>query len=483
MASTSAESRPAKTAPFRDIRLFLLLLVIPFVLRLLPFRDTHSWDEATYLQHAEIFAGARANYSELNYRPPLLSVIIAIGYLVWHSTIMAHLIVAALATLGIYCLYRFAAEFYERRIALLAAILYAYAPLPLILGHFILTDAVAFTFMTAAAWRFVRGRNHDGWISGLLAAAAALTRFPALSLLVFFAIHATRVRLPARYLMRTAAGFLAGIAPYLALNQAWWGGWWKPFASGMGKLAILGSPWLYLLGLPLVMSTAVIGLFFYPRLVRTGQATSPDLTLWLWAVVYCLTMACLPLKEIRYLLPAAMALFPIAASGLYHRMRLENDRAWRRIMLIGPLAQLAPILFAGAYAMAIPGHMNATPAQVREVLQDSSEVRTVGLWLKTNVPPETRVYCSAEYPILAYYSGLTVIKISGRQASKPEWIARRMDRPGLFVMSSRFLAEDHLPPAFFDFNPAFSRLWKSGSYIVYAYRGPGAIRFENAADR
>lgn len=55
---------------------FLVLLIAAgFVLRLWPLSKVRFWDETVYLQNAEVICCGKANYSELDSRPPVLSLI------------------------------------------------------------------------------------------------------------------------------------------------------------------------------------------------------------------------------------------------------------------------------------------------------------------------------------------------------------------------------------------------------------------------
>lgn len=57
---------------------FLIMLVAcGFLVRLLPIARCHFWDETVYLQNAEVICCGKSNYSELDNRPPLLSLIFA----------------------------------------------------------------------------------------------------------------------------------------------------------------------------------------------------------------------------------------------------------------------------------------------------------------------------------------------------------------------------------------------------------------------
>ena len=78
-------------------RTFLvLLLVAGFVLRVWGVTKMHSWDENVYLQHGEILCCGKSNYSELDYRPPLLSLLYAGAFLAWNSSYAAAIVTALL---------------------------------------------------------------------------------------------------------------------------------------------------------------------------------------------------------------------------------------------------------------------------------------------------------------------------------------------------------------------------------------------------
>ena len=80
---------------------FLVLLVAAaFLLRLWPISRGHFWDEAVYLQDAEVICCGKINYSELDSRPPLLSLLFDAMFLVWHSAFAANVATALLNALG-----------------------------------------------------------------------------------------------------------------------------------------------------------------------------------------------------------------------------------------------------------------------------------------------------------------------------------------------------------------------------------------------
>src|ERR1019366_8787234 len=57
--------------------LLFLLVAAAFLVRIWGISKTHFWDEMVYLQNAQVICCGKINYSELDYRPPLLSLISA----------------------------------------------------------------------------------------------------------------------------------------------------------------------------------------------------------------------------------------------------------------------------------------------------------------------------------------------------------------------------------------------------------------------
>ncbi|MEM5772736.1 MAG: glycosyltransferase family 39 protein, partial [Candidatus Aenigmatarchaeota archaeon] len=132
-------------------KILIFLFLIGFFIRLSPIRSDssfHYWDESIYLQHAEILGGYREdNYNEFDFRPPLLPVLIMLGYKIYHSVITAHFIVAFIASLGIISTFFLTKSFLKNeKIALFAAIIFAFNPLHIVLSHSILVDSMLPTF-------------------------------------------------------------------------------------------------------------------------------------------------------------------------------------------------------------------------------------------------------------------------------------------------------------------------------------------------
>src|SRR5579864_4065030 len=77
-----------------------LLIGAAFVLRVWGLSKMHFWDETVYLQNAQVICCGKTNYSELDFRPPLISLIYAGVFLLWRHIYAACIVAAFLNALG-----------------------------------------------------------------------------------------------------------------------------------------------------------------------------------------------------------------------------------------------------------------------------------------------------------------------------------------------------------------------------------------------
>jgi len=106
----------------------VLLVMAAFLLRVWPLSKVHFWDEAVYLQNAEVICCGKVNYSELASRPPLLSLIFAAVFLLWHHVYAACIATALLNALGPALLYLSGRMVAGRIPAAIASMLLAFSP-------------------------------------------------------------------------------------------------------------------------------------------------------------------------------------------------------------------------------------------------------------------------------------------------------------------------------------------------------------------
>src|SRR5258707_14693095 len=218
---------------------FVALLVgAAFVLRLWPLSKAHFWDEAVYLQNAEVICCGKTNYSELSSRPPLLSLVFAGVFLLWNNVYAASLVTAFLNALGPLFLYFSGRIAKGRAAAAIASLLLAFSPFFVgafpawfvsdDTGNSLLSDSPALTLILVSFWLLLRAlRNQTDRrlaYAGFAFALVVLMRFASLSsvavlsLLVLFANRGGGVA------FALGIGFTTGFAPYLCWSRLRYGG-------------------------------------------------------------------------------------------------------------------------------------------------------------------------------------------------------------------------------------------------------------------
>src|SRR5438132_9963553 len=71
------------------------------MVRAVPLTYSHFWDETVFLQHAGVIVDGRSNYQEFFHRPPLLSVLYALGFALWDNIYVANIVQAIVTTLAV----------------------------------------------------------------------------------------------------------------------------------------------------------------------------------------------------------------------------------------------------------------------------------------------------------------------------------------------------------------------------------------------
>ena len=94
-----------------------VLFVAGFVVRVWGMSHRHGWDENVYLQNAELICCGKSNYNEIDSRPPLLSLLFAGAFRVWHSDYAAYLVTSVMNALGPVFLYLAGRMYVGRRAA------------------------------------------------------------------------------------------------------------------------------------------------------------------------------------------------------------------------------------------------------------------------------------------------------------------------------------------------------------------------------
>jgi 4-amino-4-deoxy-L-arabinose transferase-like glycosyltransferase len=470
-----------------------LLIAAAFILRFWGLSKMHFWDETVYLQNAQVICCGKANYSELDSRPPLLSLIFAAVFLLWHNVYAASIATALLNALGPALLYVSARMIAGRIPAAIASLLLAFSPFFVGIfptgfvsddtGNSLLSDSPALTLILLSFWLLLRALRKQTDLrfacAGFVLALTVLMRFPSLSSVGVLSLLVLAADRWWRAALACGAGFAAGIGPYLCWSRFRYGGFFRTFRNGWGYFQGPGESFLFYLRnfgnifswITLAGLVLWIGRWAWENWKQKGgdHPVSPvehtagkrsrtlEAFLWLWAAALLLFFSALRHKEPRYVMPVAPPLFLLAGIGLsvLLRGRQTAARVAGTVLLVGALA--------------------CTFLPVRErfespfVDDEVSEEMQVSDFLNHSVPPATVLYSNFNYPVFAYYTNLQVHRLPESGPALYDAL-NRLPGDGILIAyrENNDIADPRLE--WLDSNAHFRRFRKFPSLVLYEYR-------------
>lgn len=463
-------TRPGEPDWMRAETVFLVCLAAAaFLVRLWPIWQVHFWDEAVYLQNAEVICCGKANYSELSSRPPLLSLLFALFFRVWHSVYAASIFTAVLNALGPAFLFLAGRKSVGKTAAGIAALLLAFAPffISSSTGNSLLTDSPALTLIVAAFWLLLVGIEKEAlvWfpLAGLVSALAVLMRFASLPSVAVLSLLLLRARSWPRAILRFGAGFAIGVAPYLLWSRIRYGGFLATLRRGWENVAGSAEPatyylqnfgevflWITLAGLLLWFVK-----WFLDRRARQKTTAGSAAILWIWALVVLAYYSAITHKELRYILPLGPPLFLLAGQGL--TVLLPADRRRRAV-------GAAVLVMALAYSFA------PDLARFREPLVSPfiSEEKEVSDFLDSKAQPGAVLYTNFNYPVFGYYTHLPTRVLLDQGDSFYKAFPGNMPADGYLIIYKELDKDPRLDWA--ESDPHFRRFQDFPSLVVYEYR-------------
>jgi 4-amino-4-deoxy-L-arabinose transferase-like glycosyltransferase len=425
----------------------LLLFTGAFLVRVWGLSYFHYWDEWVYLQDARVICCGKTNYSELLYRPPLLSLLFAGVFLIRDHIFAVCIFTAALNAFAPVLLFLAGRKILGASAAALASLLLAFGPFFVGVfpagfdsdntGNSLLTDSPALTLVLLGFWLMLRALEKQRLsrfaLAGFALSLAVLMRFgsiPGVGLLCLLAMLA-KERWKAS--IATTIGLMAGLAPYFLWSRLTYGSYFLTLREGWKNVEgpqpsftfyFANAPaiftWIGVAGLLLAAVMALLALY------KSSQAESiheddfmisapPQVLqgfLWFWLFADFLFFSLMPHKEPRYIMPLAPPLLLLSGSGLALLCRLPG-KVWRPIGVL--------LLAAGMVLTFLPSasrltHRFINPGRPEEILASS--------YLESAFPPDTSLYMNFNYPAFAYG---TNFKINELSIGGPE-VYREIDR-------------------------------------------------------
>jgi 4-amino-4-deoxy-L-arabinose transferase-like glycosyltransferase len=491
MIGESAESR--QRAMLWSIFVFLLVAA-GFVLRLWGLSKMHYWDEAVYLQNAEVICCGKANYSELNSRPPLLSLFFAFLYIFWHHIYAACIGTALVNAAAPALLFAAGRRIVGRLAAAIAALLLAFSPffVGVILpgwgsdntGNSLLTDCPALTLILLSLWLVLYALTHQSAkfttlrfaLAGLAMAMAVLMRFASLSSVGMIGLLTLRAERRSKSAAACGLGFAAGIAPYLCWSRWSYGGFLTTFREGwvnfdgpeesfffyLRNFSIIFG-WITVAGLALWVGKTAWEWRQKARLDGSSKLAVAESGLklqgflCLWAVVVFFFFSLLSHKEPRYALPVAPPLLLLAGAGLsvLVKGRRRAVRAAGAMLLAGGMI----------YAFWPTTQLFQNPFLDNEVYDQI----TVSEYLTQTLPANAVLYSVVDYPVFAYYTNLKVDPVLGTGDELYETLDS-LPEDGVFIAYKESGTAEGPRLSWLDANPHFKRLREFPSIVIYSYR-------------
>ena len=471
----SAQKLVQQDPAHRNLWTVLALAPAAYLLGLFPFEWRYLWDEGVYLSIAENLFSSSPYYTEINFRPPLFPVLLHYGSNVMSIDLFGRLLGAAFFTAGVLLLFLFGSRLYGYWAGLWAAILMLLSPFFVFWSHKLMADIPSTVLLLGSMYflfrtvQDARQRWWDAILAGLLLAASVLMRWVCglggICALYFLLTRRLKIRSAIFY----AAGFLIGMAPYMAWGQIQQGSFWKPLLIAFRVVDEGSEPvldrYFYLKSLFVILGpVALFGLFCYffmvllPRRRRGWLAF--DLPLLVWALPLLLFLDRVTHKETRYILPAIPALYLLSGRGL----------SWLRHELLASVAVVA-LPIGMYYTVAHLNYFQGREPWVDTMLEYSGDTRDAGLYLKANTAPNAVVYSNHLWPVLAYYSKRKTVIVWPNDERFYRSYPKNMSENGYFTF---YTGVEKRPDSFWvEGRPEFQKMTQFGNVVLYSYKYPG----------
>jgi 4-amino-4-deoxy-L-arabinose transferase-like glycosyltransferase len=481
--------------------LLVLLVAAGFVLRLWGMSKMHFWDENVYLQDAKVMCCGKTNYSELNSRPPLLSVLYAGVFLVWNHVYGALIVTALLNALAAMWAYMSGRMIAGRVAAAMTAFLFTFAPFlvsasgaePLFpsddTGHSLLADCPALSLILLSFWLLLRALKRQTdlrfGVAGFSLAMCVLMRFGSLSSVGIMGLLVLAADRRVRAIVACGVGFAIGFVPYLCWSRWRYGGFLTTLRTGWQNFeGPRESPFYYLTNYGHIFGWfSLVGLVLWigrwAWMGRVRKASDEALStkerakvvssqrlqgfLWLWGVVVLVFFSSIRHQEPRYILPLAAPLFLLSGIGLSVLLKGQQTAAriaglvvlaGGMIYTIWPLGQIVSTSFID----------NSVSAEMR-----ASE------YLDNSLAAGTPLYLNFGVPDFAYYTNLPIhlVPDGGDDLRKA---LETLPDGCMFVAYTQYDGDAPADPPvkWLDANPHFERYKQFDRIVIYRFHAGSA---------
>lgn len=466
------------------IYIFLsIILILSFLLSLWPLQTSHWWDEAVYLQHSEVIFSHRNNYDEFNLRPPLLSLLIALGYFFKHHVFTSSVIVSLLGTIGVLFIFLLGKELYNVEIGLLSALFLGFSPYMVTASHWIMTDIPSLTFITISFYLLVLASKKNNIflysLSGVFFGISILTRFTSLILLFIIAIYVIINKIEWKKIVFFCCGLIVSLLPYLIWAQITYGFFLIPFINAQKAVSDnVGNVLFYIINfLKVYPFIIVLGLFIYIgylfllvnttikkgaksiiikfKIVMNNNINKLDIVLCLWIFIFLIYISIIHHRELRYTIPIAIPAYLLASRG--YTIFVNNKNKFIKSFSILFIIILSIANFGESFSRLNEPFINT----------EMTDAVAVSTYIKSLNQENSVIYANNDYPVYAYYTGMKVVKLEYQDESFYKFYLEDMNRNGFFIYYKN--TEKEPSQSWLDSNSHFLKIKEVGNIIVYEY--------------
>jgi len=401
------------------IYILITIFVIGFFIRFFPIRvGFHYWDECVYLQHAEIISGFRdaSLFNEFDIRPPLLPVLLAVGYQVYHSIVMAHFVISFISSLGILIIFLFAKELFNEKVGILSSLIYTFLPLNVALSHDILVDTLLPTFWMLVFLFCIKtiktNKKSFSFLTGIFLGLSFLLKFTSIILfffvfLIFYLYQPKQSRKICQILKKAGLIYFSSflvILPYLIWNFFYFG---NPIYTVI--MAYLVVNWdtptsfliLYLNFNQLFPLFLLFGIFllFYLK-TRGYPIEKEEQILLIIFLIFFLSIHFITHKEIRFLLPISPLITILSSKGFVDFLDFLNIKFEKlKVVFYFGVAALVFLTLCSEFP-----HIFYNLENKHFLINEQNELTEAANWLKNNTQKDSVIYVNTQYPVIAYFS-------------------------------------------------------------------------------
>jgi len=233
---------------YKNNSILLAILALTILLRLM-FIDTSYifWDESIYLMGGKVLAGLPAGYDELDFRHPLLTVLIMPFAFSDHYLYLSKIFMILINTFFVFLVYVFAKQF-NKQIGLLSAFLVSIWPYHLMSSSWVMTDGLAAITLLLTLLFYFHGFKQKkneliywgGFFFGLAILAKLTNMLLFIMLLPLLMINLKKFKV----ILKSLLIALLTILPYLVVSYLKFGnplhGVLKAFTIGNAVMSSLG---------------------------------------------------------------------------------------------------------------------------------------------------------------------------------------------------------------------------------------------------